>query len=100
MTRIAKPFDCDVFFPGAKSEKSTVFDWNVFPISYVSKTMVSPDGVPFDHVVFTNPGHKPIHLPYPAHEEYQYLTTIRDLINHGNQRGDRTGTGTLSKFGV
>uniref|UniRef100_A0A7S2MDM9 Bifunctional dihydrofolate reductase-thymidylate synthase n=1 Tax=Octactis speculum TaxID=3111310 RepID=A0A7S2MDM9_9STRA len=35
-----------------------------------------------------------------AHEEMQYLNLIRDIIDHGVQRGDRTGTGTLSKFGV
>ena len=34
------------------------------------------------------------------HEEYQYLDLIRDIINTGNKRMDRTGTGTLSKFGA
>jgi dihydrofolate reductase/thymidylate synthase len=30
----------------------------------------------------------------------QYLDLVRELIEEGVQRGDRTGTGTLSKFGV
>jgi len=34
------------------------------------------------------------------HEEMQYLNLIRKIIESGNQRGDRTGTGTLSLFGA
>ncbi len=33
-------------------------------------------------------------------EEVQYLNICRDIIENGVKRGDRTGTGTLSKFGV
>jgi len=34
------------------------------------------------------------------HEEMQYLNLIRKIIESGTQRGDRTGTGTLSLFGA
>lgn len=30
----------------------------------------------------------------------QYLDAIRDVLENGNERDDRTGTGTISKFGV
>lgn len=32
------------------------------------------------------------------HEEYQYLNLLKHIINHGEFRADRTGTGTLSVF--
>ena len=38
--------------------------------------------------------------PAPAHEEDQYLDLVREVIEHGTLRHDRTGVGTLSKFGV
>lgn len=35
-----------------------------------------------------------------GHEEMQYLQAIDDIIRTGVRRGDRTGVGTLSKFGM
>lgn len=42
----------------------------------------------------------PVMPPHPNPDEQQYLNIIKDIIANGTLRGDRTGTGTLSKFGV
>lgn len=36
----------------------------------------------------------------PPHEEMQYLNLIRELIESGQYKSDRTGVGTLSRFGA
>ncbi|RYR69762.1 hypothetical protein Ahy_A03g016314 isoform B [Arachis hypogaea] len=36
---------------------------------------------------------------FERHEEYKYLRLVQEIISEGTTKDDRTGTGTLSKFG-
>ncbi|XP_004289633.1 PREDICTED: bifunctional dihydrofolate reductase-thymidylate synthase-like [Fragaria vesca subsp. vesca] len=36
---------------------------------------------------------------FEKHEEYMYLNLVQEIISDGTSKDDRTGTGTLSKFG-
>merc|ERR1719330_1686504 len=105
LTRIAKDFECDAFFPA--------FDQGQFKAVHVSQTR-SKDDVAYDFVIYQRTGSeydaKDILQPSASvsaaggvgqflHEEYQYLDAIRDIIERGAHSGDRTGVGTRSTFG-
>jgi thymidylate synthase len=45
-----------------------------------------------------NSDSKPTVTVTTRHEEYQYLDLIRHIINNGQVRPDRTGTGTIAMF--
>lgn len=95
LTRVAKQFECDVFFPEIPAD---------FVPTEVGVSQSFED-IPFDFVTFSRGAFA---VPSPSrqvskqldHEEYQYLELIKDLCLTGNEVGDRTGTGVRSKFGM
>jgi dihydrofolate reductase/thymidylate synthase len=106
ITRVARDFECDVFFPA--------FDVEQFKVVHVSKSQ-SHEGTPYDFVVYERSSLEPTvkamladsSAPLVAaggagqflHEEYQYLDAIREIIEKGIPMSDRTGVGTVSMFG-
>ncbi|KAH7835662.1 hypothetical protein Vadar_028510 [Vaccinium darrowii] len=119
MTEIETSFECDTFIPAV--DTSVFFPWySSFPsvennIRYSFTTYVRvknstaeplsqtngkmsdncSDSAKFDVKKFS-------FLPkmiFEKHEEYMYLRLVQDIISSGTSKDDRTGTGTLSKFG-
>lgn len=100
LTRIAKNFESDVFMP-KYDEKET------FTNLFVSKTYSEKD-INYDFSIMGNKKLMKVHpqlIPtrmltkYPKHEEMQYMEIIKDIMETGSYKGDRTGTGVISKFG-
>uniref|UniRef100_A0A8C9AHV8 Thymidylate synthase n=1 Tax=Prolemur simus TaxID=1328070 RepID=A0A8C9AHV8_PROSS len=46
------------------------------------------------------PAQKRVAEPRPPHGELQYLGQVEHILRHGSRKDDRTGTGTLSVFGM
>lgn len=102
LTEVETEVECDTYMPAV--------DGNVFRIWAASSPMVE-NGLRFSFLTYIrSPQTQPKEtrtdivqsLPkfvLESHDEYQYLHMIEDIIDTGNVKGDRTGTGTLSKFG-
>jgi dihydrofolate reductase/thymidylate synthase len=89
----ASGFECDAFFPSLEEGRFTE----------VKRTAAAVEGgLRYEFLELASAASLPAAVggARPYHEENQYLDLVRDVIENGVRRGDRTGTGTLSKFGV
>jgi len=121
VTRVGSNIECDTFFPPYEEAQ--------YKIAFLSKSK-SHEGTPFDFAVYegresaessesvrtgqlvASSTPSPPETPWAAvagaeglgpqllHEEYQYLSAIRQIIEQGVATEDRTGVGTLSMFGM
>ncbi|KAJ6739102.1 BIFUNCTIONAL DIHYDROFOLATE REDUCTASE-THYMIDYLATE SYNTHASE [Salix koriyanagi] len=119
ITEIEMDFDCDTFIPAI--DTSVFQPWySSFPkvekdirhcfTTYVrvrSSTIeslsqnngVNPDGNSENSKFEVKEFSFLPKMVFERHEEHLYLRMVKDIISDGNLKDDRTGTGTLSKFG-
>ncbi|GAB4817169.1 hypothetical protein N2152v2_004215 [Parachlorella kessleri] len=87
--------ECDTFMPPIDESKFKL---------WTAAAPRAENGLRYSFLCYTRPGESGAPSLPPAvaarHEEMQYLEMIDDVMRHGVFRGDRTGTGTYSKFGT
>jgi len=105
LTRIGKTFEADTFFPRLTTDDTDAT--SIFTKLHVSRTYSHKD-ITFDYCFIGNKkllSQKPELIPtrllekYPRHPEMQYLEIIKDIIETGSVKEDRTGVGIVGKFG-
>ncbi|KAL4448210.1 hypothetical protein ABPG75_005429 [Micractinium tetrahymenae] len=97
LTLVEAEAECDTFMPPVDEARFRLW-------STAAPRRDAPSGPRYSFLCYTRAGQEGAPALPPAvasqHEELQYLEMIDDVMRNGVFRGDRTGTGTYSKFGA
>lgn len=85
------PFGCDVFFPDMGEG-----EW----VQTAASAVRDENSLRYRFLTFEPKGSAGASSTGRRHEEMQYLDLVREVLDHGTSRPDRTGVGTLGKFGA
>lgn len=101
-TEVDVDAECDTYFP-----RLSEAEWRLYATSQPKRDRQS--GVRYVHLSYTrvdDDGEKLRGVPrmppgaVQRHAEEEYLEVIRQVLDEGEEKPDRTGTGTLSVFGM
>ena len=90
VTEIYKEFECDTFFPNIDSD--------VFGLTHVSE-FKEENGIYFRHKIYKTLASISHEELWINKEEMQYLETLKEIMDEGQENIDRTNVGTKSIFG-
>ena len=90
VTEIYNEFVCDTYFPK--------IDSNVYSLTYVSE-FKEENEIYYRHKIYKQTKNILQNEIWVNKEEYQYLDTLREILEDGQENIDRTNVGTKSLFG-
>ena len=90
ITEIYNEFDCDTYFPK--------LDSNVYSLTHVSE-FKEENKIYYRHKIYKQTKNIQESEIWVNKEEYQYLDTLREILEDGQENIDRTNVGTKSLFG-